>query len=80
MRMRADTGSSIGANDSFWVDVTGDSSGMFKWNGAVSSTNWAWKKWATKTLPAGTRTLRIAYREDGTLLDSVFISTDGSAP
>ena len=80
MRMRADTGSSIGANDSFWVDVTGDSSGMFKWNGAVSSTNWAWKKWATKTLPAGTRTLRIAYREDGTLLDSVFITTDGSAP
>jgi hypothetical protein len=39
-----------------------------------------WTSPVSWNLGAGNHTLRIAYREDGTKLDRIFIGTDGSAP
>lgn len=70
----------IGYNDSFWLDVTTDSSGTIKWNGYMDSTDRKWYKVYSENLNAGDLNFVVGYREDGAGLDRVFISTDGSTP
>jgi len=80
----------IPAGDSFWVRIPGattqttnHASGWVRWSDPPNSSNWYWydvfsaeDNAATVlfTMPAGTHTLEIAYREDGALLDVIVIS------
>ena len=78
-----------GANDSFYVNIPGaatqtakHSSGWVTWNDIAGGSDWHWDvvhssedrnaevEW---TMPAGTYTLNIAYREEGALLDALII-------
>jgi len=79
-----------GTDDSFWLRIQGattqttnDPSGWGRW-GVDNGSNWHWAEVESMddddqtvefTLAAGTYTLEIAYREDGTLLDR-FLITD----
>ncbi|MEM6561445.1 MAG: hypothetical protein AAF656_07575 [Planctomycetota bacterium] len=69
-----------GGDDSFWVRVDGGS--WVRWNSIAGSTTWQWdavhdsdnaSQPVTWNLAAGTHTLDIAYREDGTRLDKLVI-------
>jgi len=80
-----------GSDDSFWVRIQGattntinDVSGWWKW-GIVNSQDWFWSPVRSMddnsqtvefTMAAGTYTLEMAYREDGTLLDRLLITDD----
>lgn len=71
-------------DDSVWIDVVEDSGSPYKWNGFAGSTvgdEWVWLEWTNQkpsSLPAGTNTLRVYYREDGLGFDQFAISTDPS--
>ncbi len=70
-------------NDSFWVRVNGGS--WFKWWNGMSRTtgvNFAWNRYPNgqPTLDAGTNTIDFAFREDGTLLDKLYLTKGGSTP
>jgi hypothetical protein len=61
-----------------------DPSGWVEWNGVPDASNWYWHDVFSDdddenatvlfTLPAGTHTLEIGYREDGAMLDAIVIS------
>jgi len=78
-----------GGNDSFYVNIPGATtqtvnrtSGWVTWNDIAGGNTWHWDvvhssennntevEW---TMPAGTYTLNIAYREEGALLDALII-------
>jgi len=79
-----------GDEDSFWVRIEGattqttnHASGWVRWNYIPVGTQWHWDDVHSTednntavqfTMPAGTYTLEIAYREDGALLDAIVIS------
>jgi len=79
-----------GTDDSFWVRIQGattqtanDPSGWVRW-GVDNGSTWHWADVESMdddgqtvhfTIPAGTYTMELAYREDGTLLDA-FLLTD----
>ncbi len=75
------------ANDSFWVRVDGGA--WIKWNDqAPLSSSWHWVRvWDSGAggapveldLAAGAHTLELAYREDGTRLDRLFIASSATA-
>jgi hypothetical protein len=66
------------------IETELDPSGWVEWNGLPDAGNWYWhdvfsdddNENATVlfTMPAGTYTLEIGYREDGTMLDAIVIS------
>jgi len=66
------------------TQTTNDASGWVKWADPPNSNNWYWHDVFSDsdpgnptvqfTMPAGTYTLEIAYREDGALLDVIVIS------
>jgi len=78
--------------DSWWIRIQGatlstniHSSGWIQWNGQPVGQDWAWNDMYSSnaggrtvlfTMPAGTYTLEIAYREDGCLLDALVITAD----
>jgi hypothetical protein len=78
------------SSDSWWVRIQGatlstkiHSSGWIQWNNAPVSQNWEWTniystddggKTVLFTMPAGTYTLEMAYREDGCVLDAIVIT------
>jgi hypothetical protein len=78
------------SSDSWWVRLQGatlnakiHTSGWIQWNNAPVATTWAWNpiissddngKTVLFTMPAGTYTLELAYREDGCLLDALVIT------
>jgi hypothetical protein len=78
------------SSDSWWVRLQGatlntkvHASGWIQWNNAPVSQNWEWNpiistddggKTVLFTMPAGTYTLEMAYREDGCLLDALVIT------
>lgn len=78
------------SSDSWWVRLQGatlnvkiHASGWIQWNNAPVAQDWAWNpiissddggKTVLFTLPAGTYTLEMAYREDGCLLDALVIT------
>ncbi|MBN1950256.1 MAG: family 43 glycosylhydrolase [Bacteroidales bacterium] len=65
-------------DDSFWLRMDNGSWAM--WNGIAGSSSWTWTSFPTSyELSAGTHTLTIGYREDGALLDKLWISTNADA-
>ncbi len=76
--------------DSWWVRIQGatvstkvHASGWIQWNNAPVAQSWAWNyiystddggKTVLFTLPAGTYTLELAYREDGCALDALAVT------
>jgi hypothetical protein len=61
------------ADDSYWVRM--DSGTWVTWD-MPEFTAWSWSAFATTyTLSAGTHTLQFAYREDGTKLDKILLTT-----
>jgi hypothetical protein len=75
---------SFDGDDSFWLKM--DNGSAIKWNGFQLGTAWHWvhvtadgaSSPAQFTLGTGTHTLKIAYREDGTKLDQLIITSDSS--
>ncbi|MGF1451820.1 MAG: putative Ig domain-containing protein [Opitutales bacterium] len=76
-----------GSGDSFWVQI--DDTDWIRFNSIQATSVWEWDQvhdnamsnaLVTWDLAAGSHTLRIAYREDHTQLDRIFISADGSQP
>jgi hypothetical protein len=65
------------------TQTTNHSSGWVRWSDPPSSNNWYWHdvfsaeddgETVLFTIPAGTHTLEIAYREDAALIDAIVIS------
>jgi dienelactone hydrolase len=67
-----------GNDDSFWISVDGGS--WFLWNNIGPNSSWAWEQAQTYSLATGSHTLTVAYREDGALLDKIFVSNTGATP
>jgi hypothetical protein len=66
-------------DDSFWIRM--DGSTWINWNNiAPGSTSWTWDDVQSFNLSSGSHTLTIAYREDGTQLDKIYITNSGSTP
>ncbi len=65
-------------DDSYWVSVDGGA--WLNWNGITASTTWTWDDIDSYSLTAGSHTLTIAFREDGTQLDKIFITNTGTTP
>jgi hypothetical protein len=72
-------------DDSFWVKM--DNGSPIKWNEIPLGSSWHWglvrpdaasNPPSTFNLSAGTHTLKIAYREDGTRLDALVVTSDTS--
>jgi regulation of enolase protein 1 (concanavalin A-like superfamily) len=75
------------ADDSFWVRMDGSAT-WSKWNGIPLGAAWHWVVVHNGDTPgapvqfnlgAGNHTLEIAYREDGTRLDRLFLTSDLAA-
>ena len=80
----------IPSGDSFWVRIPGATtqttnhpSGWVRWSDPPSLSNWYWHdvfsaeddgETVLFTMPAGTYTLEVGYREDGALMDVILIS------
>ncbi len=76
-RIRAPSGSS----DSFWFKV--NNGNWIKWWQGIargSQFNWNTAPGSPFTLTAGTHTITVAYREGGTQLDKLYLSTSSAAP
>ena len=76
-----------GNDDSFWVRVNGGT--WYQWNNLSTVTDWTWLQVHDSNnsntpvlfnMSNGSNTIDIAYREDGTLLDKIYITATGSAP
>ncbi|MBL3657192.1 RICIN domain-containing protein [Fulvivirga sediminis] len=66
-------------DDSFWVQIDGGD--WLNWNGiAPGATSWTWDDVSSYDLSSGNHTLTIGYREDGTLLDKLYITNTGQTP
>jgi hypothetical protein len=75
-----------GTNDSFWLRIPGattqttnHTSGWIQWNGITVEGNWGWEQvWSSNdngtvvefTMPAGTYTLELKYRENASQIDA----------
>ncbi|SDL10100.1 Por secretion system C-terminal sorting domain-containing protein [Catalinimonas alkaloidigena] len=70
-----------GNDDSFWVRVNGGS-WMQWWQGLQTGNAFAWKEVMNSpfALQAGFNTIDVAYREDGTLLDKLYLTTGTTLP
>nr|WP_319936714.1 PKD domain-containing protein [Neolewinella aquimaris] len=68
------------ADDSFWVRINGGE--WFRWWEGFTHGVWGWTEVGKLplTLPDGTVTIDIAFREDGALLDKLYLSLDGKVP
>ena len=76
-------GAPSGLDDSFWVRINGGE--WYKWASGMtrtSGTALAWNRYPGPqiSLPAGNSTIDFAYREDGTLLDKLYLSKNASRP
>ncbi len=72
-RVQAPTAS----DDSFWIRMDGGS--WINWNSiAPGSTTWTWDDVTSYSLGTGNHTLTVAYREDGTDLDKLYLTTASS--
>lgn len=64
-------------DDSFFLKM--DNGTFATWNGITNSSSWTWVKYPTSFgLTAGSHTLTIAYREDGTKLDKIWLTTESN--
>ena len=76
-RIRAPSGS----NDSFWFKVN-DGDWIKWWQGITRGTqfNWNTATGSPFTLTAGNHTITVAYRESGTQLDKLYLSSSSESP
>jgi endo-1,4-beta-xylanase len=66
-------------DDSFWVRM--DNGAFAMWNNIPVATSWQWAQYPTTfNLTAGSHTLTFGYREDGSLLDKVYITSGTDTP
>ncbi|SDL26334.1 Por secretion system C-terminal sorting domain-containing protein [Catalinimonas alkaloidigena] len=67
-------------DDSFWIRVNGGD--WLKWNSLFGTTDWVWKEFGSSpfALVAGTNVIDVAYREDGALLDKLYLTTNNDRP
>ena len=65
-------------DDSYWISMDGGS--WLSWDGITSSTDWTWDDIDTFNLGEGYHTFTVAYSEDGTQLDKLFITNSDSIP
>jgi hypothetical protein len=66
-------------DDSFWVRM--DNGTFAMWNNIAVATSWQWVQYPTTfNLTAGSHTLTFGYREDGALLDKVYITSGTDTP
>ncbi len=69
------------SDDSFWVRVNGG--GWIQWwQGLFTGNEFDWREVVQSpfSLQAGSNTIEFAYREDGTLLDKIMVSTELQFP
>lgn len=68
-------------DNSFWVRINGGTWIQW-WQGLNTDNGFEWKEVLNSpfTLVAGANTVEFAYREDGTLLDKIYLSGDPAAP
>ncbi|HKK61266.1 MAG TPA: T9SS type A sorting domain-containing protein [Bacteroidales bacterium] len=60
-------------DDSFWIKM--DNGSFEMWNNIAPSTEWTWDRFSsTYNLTKGKHTLTIGYREDGALLDKLWLT------
>ena len=76
-----------GSDDSFWVRANNGT--WIKWNNIQSNSSFIWDQVHDNNngntpvsfyLETGSNTIDFAYREDGTLLDKIYVTLDGDAP
>lgn len=74
-------------DDSFWVRANGGT--WYKWNNIGASSGWTWVQVHDSDnsdapvlfdINGGINTIDFAYREDGALLDNIYLTTNGDAP
>jgi hypothetical protein len=74
-------------DDSFWIRMDGGS--WIMWNSIAPGSSWHWDEVHNSNsggqvvnfnLSSGSHTLTVAYREDGTQLDKIYITNSGTAP
>ena len=65
------------ADDSFWLRVDGGEWSL--WSVGTNSV-WAWRQEGSYALTTGSHTVDLAYREDGTKLDKLYLTTGSSTP
>ena len=65
-------------DDSFWIRMDGGS--WYMWNNISPSSSWTWDDCQSYSLSSGSHTLTVAYREDGTQLDKIYITNSGDTP
>ncbi len=74
-------------DDSLWVRIDGGS--FIRWNNIPGSSSWQWDDVHNSdsgdslvqfNLPAGTHTIEIANREDGILIDKLYLTAEGDVP
>ncbi len=75
------------SDDSYWVRMDGGA--WIRWNNIASGSSWHWdevhdadnnNQVVSFNLSAGNHTLTVAYREDGTQLDKIYITNTGDTP
>ncbi|WP_116107537.1 MopE-related protein [Lewinella sp. IMCC34191] len=76
-------GAPSGTEDSFWVRVNGGS--WYRWSRGLirtSGTDLAWNAYPGEqpVLTAGSNTIDFAYRENGAILDKIYLSQEGTLP
>jgi endo-1,4-beta-xylanase len=74
-------------DDSFWIRMDGGS--WIMWNSIAPGSSWHWDEVHNSNsggqvvnfnLSSGSHTLTVAYREDGTQLDKIYITSTGATP
>ncbi len=70
-----------GQSDSYWVQINGGQ-WLKWWEGLQTGPAFAWREvlQSPYSLPAGTVTIDVAYREAGALLDKLFLTTTSEVP
>ncbi len=61
----------VNTDDSFWIKM--DDGEWLLWNDLGTNNNWIWLEVQGYVLTNGSHTLTIAYREDGALLDKLYL-------
>ncbi|MBN2007766.1 endo-1,4-beta-xylanase [candidate division KSB1 bacterium] len=75
------------SDDSFWIRM--DNGSWIMWNNIAQGSSWHWdevhnansgNQVVNYNLSSGSHTLTVAYREDGTQLDKIYITNTGVSP
>jgi hypothetical protein len=62
------------SDDSYWIKI--DNGSWIAWNNIPTSTVWNWNYFQSTNLQVGSHTLYVAYREDGTDMDKIYMGTN----